>query len=78
MNHLARQPSQIVAVRLQEDAVDPDTFIRWTYAKALEHRQPRYAAMADWGVTVTADEVASVKTTANFDDVIAAALERRA
>ena len=63
---------------IQESDVDPDTFIRWTYAKALEHRQPRYAAMADWGVTVTADEVASVKTTADFDDVIAAALERRA
>ncbi|AXI54716.1 ATPase [Sulfitobacter sp. JL08] len=63
---------------LQEDDVDPDSFIRWTYAKALEHRQPRYEAMADWGVTVTADEVASVKTTTDFDDVIAAALERRA
>jgi hypothetical protein len=63
---------------IKEGDVDPDTFIRWTYAKALEHRQPRYAAMADWGVTVTADEVASVKTTADFDDVIAAALERRA
>ena len=63
---------------IQESDVDPDTFIRWTYAKALEHRQPRYAAMANWGVTVTADEVASVKTTADFDDVIAAALERRA
>ncbi len=25
------------------DDVDPDDFIRWAYAKALAHRQPRYA-----------------------------------
>ena len=28
------------------DEVDPDDFIRWTYARALAHRQPLYAAMA--------------------------------
>ncbi|MEP4988784.1 MAG: ATPase, partial [Paracoccaceae bacterium] len=52
-------------------------FIRWTYAKALAHRQPRYEAMAKWGVTITADEVATVASTDDFDEVIAAALERR-
>ncbi len=26
--------------------VDPDAFIRWTYARALAHRQPLYEAMA--------------------------------
>lgn len=61
-----------------EDEVDPDAFIRWTYAKALAHRQPRYEAMAGWGVTITADELASVTSASDFDDVIAAALERRA
>jgi hypothetical protein len=59
------------------DAVDPDSFIRWTYARALAHRQPRYEAMARWGVTVTADEVASLKGEADFTDLIATALERR-
>jgi hypothetical protein len=59
------------------DAVDPDAFIRWTYAKALAHRQPRYAAMAEWGVTITADAVAGIRSAADFDDVIAAALEAR-
>jgi hypothetical protein len=59
------------------DEVDPDAFIRWTYAKALAHRQPRYAAMARWGVTVTADEVMSLKSEADFTDLIATALERR-
>ncbi|WP_299369939.1 ATPase [uncultured Tateyamaria sp.] len=57
--------------------VDPDAFVRWTYARALAHRQPRYEAMARWGVTVTADEVASLKGEADFIDLVAAALERR-
>ena len=61
-----------------EDAVDPDAFVRWTYAKALAHRQPRYEAMARWGVTVSADEVATLKGEADFIDLIATALERRA
>lgn len=60
-----------------EDDVDPDTFIRWTYAQALEHRQPRYEAMAKWGVTVTANDVAKVTDAAGFDDLIANALEMR-
>ena len=47
--------------------VDPDTFVRWVYAKALAHRQPRYRAMANWGVTVSADEVAKVADTAEFE-----------
>ncbi|WP_151717444.1 ATPase [Gemmobacter serpentinus] len=57
--------------------VDPDAFVRWTYARALAHRQPRYAAMAEWGVTVTAEEVAQVRDAAGFDDLIATAIERR-
>lgn len=59
---------------VQEADVDPDTFIRWTYAKALEHRQPRYAAMARHGITVTADDIHSVTCTQDFDDLIASKL----
>ncbi|MEM9872206.1 MAG: ATPase [Pseudomonadota bacterium] len=62
---------------MAEDAVDPDAFVRWTYTRALAHRQPRYAAMSRWGVTVTADEVASLKGEADFTNLIADALERR-
>jgi len=63
---------------LAEGDVDPDAFIRWTYAQALAHRQPRYQAMADnWGVTVTADQISAVKDEAGFVDLIAAALEAR-
>lgn len=61
-----------------EDKVDPDAFIRFTYAKALAHRQPRYAAIADnWGIRVSADEIAAVRSTQDFTDLIAVALDRR-
>ncbi|MEP1519552.1 ATPase [Ascidiaceihabitans sp.] len=57
------------------DDVDPDAFIRWTYARALAHRQPRYEAMARWGVTVTADDVYALKSAEDFDAMIEAALD---
>ena len=59
-----------------EETCDPDHFVRWTYARALAHRQPRYAAMARQGVTVTAEEVAMVRTPADFDAMIGAAIDR--
>ena len=59
---------------MQEGDVDPDTFIRWTYAAALAHRQPRYAAMARHGITVTAEEVYAVTCTEEFESLIASKL----
>ncbi|GAB4275591.1 MAG: hypothetical protein Kow0013_29600 [Pararhodobacter sp.] len=60
-------------------AVDPDAFVRWTYARALAHRQPRYAAIAaKWGLKVTADEISQVQTPEDFIALIADALDRRA
>ncbi len=58
--------------------VDPDDFIRWAFAKALAHRQPRYKAMADnWGLTVKQSAVEQVKDTEGFVSMIADALEMR-
>ncbi len=59
------------------DEVDPDAFLRFGYARLLQSRQPRYAAMAEWGVTVTAEEVAAVRDAAGFDALIAAAIDRK-
>ncbi len=59
-----------------EADVNPDSFIRWTYARALAHRKPRYEAMAPWGVTLTPDDVAHITDAASFTDVIANAIER--
>lgn len=60
-----------------EDKVDPDAFVRWTYAKALTARQPKYAAMSKWGITVDASDVAKVKGTEDFNALIAQTLENR-
>ena len=58
-----------------EDEIDPDAFVRWTYARALAHRQPRYRAMAEnWGLTVKADDIARVTSEADMVDLIAKAL----
>ena len=63
---------------IDEARVDPDDFIRWTYAQALAHRQPRYAAMArNWGLTVTADQIAALRDAADFDALIAEAIATR-
>ena len=60
------------------DKVDPDDFIRWAFAKALAHRQPRYRAMAEkWGITVQQNVVERVKDQEGFVSMIADALEMR-
>ncbi|WP_418592115.1 ATPase [Ponticoccus sp. (in: a-proteobacteria)] len=60
---------------LAEAEVDPDAFIRWTYAQALAHRQPLYEEMAArWGVTVEAADMARVQNAGDFEAVIAEAL----
>lgn len=60
------------------DEVDPNSFVRWAYSQALAHRQPRYQAMAEkWGITVTAEDVAKVRSAKDFDSMIARALETR-
>ncbi|MCB2136590.1 MAG: ATPase, partial [Rhodobacteraceae bacterium] len=62
-----------------EGEVDPDDFLRWMFARALHHRQPLYAAMAEnWGVTVTAEDVAKVTSPAGIEALISDALEARA
>jgi hypothetical protein len=54
------------------DRIDPDAFVRWTYARALAHRAPRYAAMArNWGITLLADEVKNIRQAPDIIDLIA-------
>ncbi len=64
---------------LDEKDVDPDGFMRWSYAKALAHRQPKYEAMAEnWGITVTAEEVSAIQSAEDFEALIERALVNRA
>ena len=44
------------------------------YARAMKHRQPRYEAMAKWGVTLDANDVMKVRSADEFCELIAAAL----
>ena len=58
--------------------VDPDDFIRYGFRRLLTHRLPRYDAIAqNWGVTVTAENVAQVQTREDFDRLIADAIDGR-
>lgn len=60
------------------EAVDPDAFIRHGFRALINHRLPRYAAMAEnWGVTVEAAEVATVRDPADFEALVASAIARR-
>ncbi|MDS9468686.1 ATPase [Paracoccus sp. MBLB3053] len=66
-----------VEMGLREEQVNPDEFIRWTYARALAHRQPRYEAMARRGVTLQAEEVAEVHTPDDLIALIGRAIDRK-
>ena len=58
--------------KLAENDVDPDDFIRWSYAQMLEDRLPRYKAIADnWGLTINADAFQGVSSADAFCNVIA-------
>lgn len=61
----------------RESAVDPDAFSIWAFERLLRHRLPRYDAIArHWGVSVAAEEVEAIATPADFDDLIATAIDR--
>jgi len=64
--------------KVSESKVDPDSFVRWAYKRALANRQPRYRSMAEnWGITVTAEEISAVTTAEDFNALITRTLESR-
>jgi hypothetical protein len=62
---------------LSPDKVNPDDFIRWTYARALAHRQPRYVQMAQWGITLQTNDVKNIYSPEYFEDLVASALDAK-
>ncbi len=63
---------------LEDGEVNPDEFAVHAFSRALEERQPRYRAIAEnWGITVSADQMADVRTAEDFTDVIAQSLKDR-
>lgn len=70
-------PAYLTEKAVSAENVDPDDFIRYAYGRALAHRQPRYAAMAEnWGVTIDAEDVMQAKTPDSFLDLIGLALDK--
>ncbi len=62
---------------LEERDVDPDDFIRWGFRRLIAHRRPKYDAIAQrWGISVAADDIASVRDPQDFDALIAGRLPR--
>ncbi len=58
--------------------VDPDAFVRYAYGRALRHRAPLYSAMArNWGISVRAADVATMRDANDIEDLIASALAAR-
>lgn len=61
------------------EEVDPDDFIRYGFRRLIAHRLPRYEAIAArWGVAVDAGAVGEVRDPADFEELVAEALDRRA
>jgi len=44
----------------------------------MAHRQPRYAQMAKWGITLQANDVQNLKTPQDFEALVAETLDRNA
>ena len=62
---------------LNPDKLNPNDFIRWTYARALAHRQPRYEKMAEWGIALKADDVKHISSPKDFEDLVGQALDTK-
>jgi len=57
------------------DVMPPDEFVTWVFPELFKSRIPRYQAIADqYGYTIDANDVAEVKTEADFIRLVAAAL----
>ncbi|MGZ5012179.1 MAG: ATPase [Methylobacter sp.] len=57
------------------DAIQPDDFVSWVFPELFKSRLPRYQAIADqYGYTVDANDVATVKGEDDFIRLIADAL----
>lgn len=62
----------------EDDAVDPAGFAAWGFEALLHDRLPRYQALADnFGYSIDAADLAHVRGSADFLDLMAGAIEKR-
>ncbi|MDO9214811.1 MAG: ATPase [Methylococcales bacterium] len=60
------------------EVMPPDQFVTWVFPELFKSRLPRYQAIADqYGYTVGADDIAQVKTEADFIALVADALAKQ-
>ncbi|MEI6067909.1 MAG: ATPase [Methylococcaceae bacterium] len=60
------------------DVMPPDEFVSWVFPELFKSRLPRYQAIADqYGYTLDANDVASVKNEADFIRLISDALAKQ-
>ena len=58
--------------KVKEDDVDPNDFVTFTYARAIQQRQPRYRAMYEnFGVKISHTDLAKCTTPDGLDQLIA-------
>jgi hypothetical protein len=63
---------------LEDDDVDPAKFGAWGFEALLHNRLPRYQALADnFGYTIEASDLATVRDGDEFTDLVASAIEKR-
>ncbi|MCL4790841.1 MAG: ATPase [Gammaproteobacteria bacterium] len=59
-------------------AIDPDSFVTWIFPHLVQHRRPRYAAIAErYGYTVNARDINTLRDEADFLDLVSTAIGQR-
>lgn len=60
------------------EEIDPDKFVTWIFPRLVQHRRPRYAAIAErYGYTVNARDINALRDEADFLELVSAAICRR-
>ncbi len=58
------------------DEIVPDEFVQWVFPKLLEHRRPRYEAIAEqYGYSIDANRIEHVHSEQDFLDLVGKALK---
>lgn len=60
------------------DDMDPDAFVRWIFPRLVQHRRPRYEAIAkQFGYAVDANDIGSLRDEQDFLQMVVGAIKRR-
>jgi len=60
------------------DEIDPDHFVRWIFPRLVQHRRPRYEALAgQYGYTVEARDIPDIRDEQDFLQLVVGAIQRR-